>query len=804
MASLTNAETDTTALMTSPPISPMPDTTVGHLSSLQSTLPLPKQVDTDVMTSLDAVLARKAENAQEITSDYSSGTGSGSDNGHDEDSEVTLTTQEHINALSTFDQQQQSSNLSTEHEDNPQDTPQSDAYLEHTESDASMPPTWEQMGLNNLNDIELREVLQNAFNMIQEKEQALGQAAVMGQQLIDANTNLQDKYQRALTQIRHQRMHHPRHLTPPRKIHLTPAPELTGDVVDGDADGGDENWVDFEPSRSTSQNNSQSSAFSSQHISFRRGNNHSSANRIRSRQDIEKMASLEELNAQLQTKVDTITKELKQGRRQAFKRSRKAEKELKAIKDELDRTTIKVVDLEEQNGRLIEASRMIRMRRIMLKNQLPAPGSIPGSTMAAMALEMQGDEMTIQEMLAEDSRIFDELRDRLQSLERRNTALLHQKVEADKKTQLVAQDLADMQKSHDQLSSDLCGYIDLQHAYQEQTAHLKELENTVEELQNTISSMSSRLSQMNSPIMSPSVPSSPIQSLWRREEGGEINALRTILHGSAPPKSMSLKSPRLKSNQHRPRRTLLSELESEIFKDFSFFGPPRTAEQPQQPIHLGGIHAPKSPKALKDHRHGSESDSFSDAGGKVHGWREQVQDMDSESVCESSSCIRKRRKRFGGYVGSDTDGGIDDHHGDDSDVERYRLPHHRRLPPSCEDDDFSDCSDPHHLDFRRPSTPGCCCHLYDGYSDYSSYDDEEESVVGWAHFEDYDASSLGYDKKRDGYYLGRRSRHGILGMVQSVFLLFRFFWRWCRFICVLSTALGIAIYRGPDAMLTDR
>ncbi|KAG0008036.1 hypothetical protein BGZ80_003932 [Entomortierella chlamydospora] len=481
MASMTNAETDTTVLMTSPPISPMSDTTASHLSSPQSTLPLPKQVDTDVMASLDAVLARKAENAQEVTSDYSSGTGSGSDNGHDEDSEVTLTTQEHINALSTFDQQQQSPNLSTEHEGNPQDTPQSDAYLEHAESDASMPPTWEQMGLNNLNDIELREILQNAFNMIQEKEQALGQAAVMGQQLIDANTNLQDKYQRALTQIRHQRMHHPRHLTPPRKIHLTPAPEQTGDVVDGDADGGDENWVDFEPSQSTSQNNSHSSTFSSHHVSFRRGNNHSGTNRIRSRQDIEKMASLEELNAQLQNKVDTITKELKQGRRQAFKRSRKAEKELKAIKDELDRTTIKVVDLEEQNGRLIEASRMIRMRRIMLKNQLPAPGSIPGSTMAAMALEMQGDEMTIQEMLAEDSRIFDELRDRLQSLERRNTALLHQKVEADKKTQLVAQDLADMQKSHDQLSSDLCGYIDLQHAYQEQTAHLKELENTVEE-----------------------------------------------------------------------------------------------------------------------------------------------------------------------------------------------------------------------------------------------------------------------------------------------------------------------------------
>ncbi|KAF8954786.1 hypothetical protein BGZ46_002826 [Entomortierella lignicola] len=801
MASMTNAETDAKASMASPPASPASNTTASQLSSPQSALALSKSnIESDMITSLDAVLARKA--TQEVTSDYSSSTGSGSDNGQDEDSDMTLnseTTQEHINSL---DQQQ-------EEQQSPRDTNDEDSV------DVE-PPTWEQMGLSNVNDVDLRKIFHNAFNVIQEKDQglqsaynmvqekeqvlqrayssiqekdqALDSAAEMGQKLLEANSVLHSKLQRSMTQLRHQKMHMPRQLTPPRKIHLSPAPELTADVEVEDGDVADENWVDFEPSRSTPQ------SLSSQQQHFRRSNNNSAANRSRSRQDIEKMASLEEMNTQLQTTNDTLTKDLKQIRRQAFKRSRKVEKELKAVKNELEQTSNKVVDLEEQNGRLIDASRMIRMRRIMLKNQLPAPGSIPGSTMANMALEMQGDEMTIQEMLAEDNRIFEELRDRLQSLERKNTALLSQKIDADKRIQLITQDLTDMQKEHAQLLSNLNGLIELQDAYEQQTAHVKELENTVEELQNNISHMSSRLSQMNSPIMSPSIPSSPIQSLWHRgEEGGEFNALRSIL-------PMSLQSPRLRSQRQPKKPTLLSELENQIYRELGgFLGGNRASEQTQQqPIHLAGIHAPKSPKALKDRRHDSESDTFSDTGVKVHGWRERVQDMDSESACESANCIRKRHRRFQD----------DDHlHDDDSDIDRYQLqPRRRRHPSSCEDDDddFSDCSDPRDLHFRRPSTPGCCCHMYDGYSDgYTSYD-EEESVVGWAHFEDYDASSFGYDKKRDGYYLGRRSRRGIFGMISSVFLLFRLLWRWCRFICILSTALGIAIYRGPDALLTDR
>ncbi|KAF9419832.1 hypothetical protein BGZ94_009303 [Podila epigama] len=671
-------------------------------------------------------------------------------------------------------------------------------------------------------------------------------AAMMGQGLVESNTNLQAKYQHLLTQLRQQRLHRPRQLTPPRTIILSPPPEQPGSIDLDDDNSGDENWVDFEPSRasssashhhlSTSYPNSPPGVAAagpfSHNVSFRRSASHSSLMRSRSRQDIEKLATLEDLNAELQAKVDAITKELKQGRRQAFKRHRKAEKELKAVKEELEQTTTKAVELEAQNSRLIEASRMIRMRRILLKNQLPAPGSIPGSTMAAMAVEMQGDDMTIQEMLAEDNRIFEELRDRLQSLERKNAALAAQKVEADKKTQELAQDLADMQKDHEDLLTNLCGFSDLQTAYDEQSAHIKELENNIQELQNTISTMSSRLSQMNSPLMSPSEPSSPMQSLWRRDDA-DFKALKTILHGSSP-QAVALKSPGLRG-QRRPRRTLLAELESEWFRDVSFFGPPRVVEQQHQhaqTIHMG--HAPKSPKALKNHRHDSESDAFSDdAGGRVKGWRQNIRAMDDDEACESSSCIRKRRNtrrlEYGhghghGGMTSDTDGGMESssHHGmdnDDSDVERFHLYRQRKRRHSgtstMDDRDHSDCHsdcsyssgqhDPHH---GRSSTPGCCCHLYDhdDYSGYTSYDgehDDEESVEGWAHFEDYDASALGYDKYRDGYYLGRRNRRSIMGMIQGVILMFRLLWRWCRFICILSTALGIAIYRGPDALLTD-
>ncbi|KAF8923295.1 hypothetical protein EDD21DRAFT_392563 [Dissophora ornata] len=778
---MTDAEAHAAATIASPPVSP-----VYNISSQKPNDTLAGDADSsDMMASLDAALLRKASATNEVSSDYySSSAGGGSENGQDDDSDISA----HLGTTSHHDQNSG----------------------EHAPDQEGADPSLEQMGVDSVSEMDLRMLLQHAYEVIQEKERDLGMAAVLGQDLVETNDALQAKYQHLLTQLRHQRMHRPRQLTPPRKILLSPAPEMSGSIAIGgedDANSDNENWVDFEPSRSSLH---PSSASSHQHAPYRRSTNHSSMMRSRSRQDIEKLASLEDMNSDLLAKVDAITKELKQGRRQAFKGHRKAEQELKTVKYELDRTTTKVVDLEEQNGRLIDASRMIRQRRIMLKNQLPAPGSIPGSTMASMALEMQDmDDITIQEMLAEDSRIFEELRDRLQSLERKNTSLMQQKGETDKRTQQLVQELTKMQKDHEELLTNLCGFSDLQSAYEEQTSHVRELEDSMEELQNQISMMSSRLSQMNSPMLSPIEPSSPMQSVWRRDDA-DVKALKTILHGSTP-QSMPLQSPGLKG-QRRPRRTLLAELESEWHRSMSFFDPPRLPE-PQQTIHLPGIHVPKSPRGvLKDHRHESESDTFSDdAGGRVKGWRERIQDMDEESVCESSSCIRKRGNRFR-YAGSDTDGHT---HAEDSDVERYNLRTRKRLPAGsgCDDDEdddemLSDCSDRHRLNYRRPSTPGCCCHMYDDYSGYSSYDDEEEDIVeGWAHFEDYDASSFGYDKKRDGYYLGRRSRRGVFGMfglVQSMFLFFRLLWRWCRFIGILSTALGIAIYRGPDALLTDR
>ncbi|KAG0324966.1 hypothetical protein BG004_003326 [Podila humilis] len=833
-----NAQQSILGMAPSPPISPQStkssSSTQADSTDLGQQLSLAQLVSSSngdaSATCLNEGLYQKATGHD--TSDYyshssSSSTGGGSDNGRDE-TEVPATSSLRDNSASTTEYevllQDKHHRPSTPGSEADHIDRERDFRAQHEENT----PTLEQMGLDKLDDLKLRMLLQNAYEVIQEKDRDLGMAAVMGQGLVESHAHLQAKYQHILTQLRQQRLHRPRQLTPPRTIILSPAPEVPGSGIDVDDDNsGDENWVDFEPSRASAHHLSSSYPNSptsvgpySHNVSFRRNTGHSGQMRSRSRQDIEKLATLEDVNQELQTKVDSITKELKQGRRQAFKRYRKAEKELKAVRDELDRTTVKVVDLEEQNGRLIEASRMIRMRRILLKNQLPAPGSIPGTTMAAIAAEMQGDEMTIQEMLAEDNRIFEELRDRLQSLERKNIALSSQKMDADKKAQELAQDLSDIQRDHEDLLTSLCGFSDLQTAYEEQTAHVKELENNIQELQNQISNMSSRLSQLNSPLMSPSltsVPSSPMQSFWRRDDA-DFKALKTILHGSSP-QAVALKSPGLKG-QRRPRRTLLAELESEWFRDVSFFGPPRVLEQPQQTqpqtIHMN---PPKSPKALKNKRHDSESECFSDdTGGRVKGWRERIQDMDEDEACESSSCIRRRRNtrriKFGSGLTSDTDVGTDSHgmDGDDSDVEQFHLYQKRKrrqaagLNMMSDSDCLSDCSDPsgHHDLHGRSSSPGCCCHMYDDdYSGYTSYDDDEYDEEGWAHFEDCDASALGYDKYRDGYYIGRRNRRSIVGMIQAVFLMFRLFWRWCRFISILATALGIAIYRGPDALLTD-
>ncbi|KAF9974618.1 hypothetical protein BGZ73_001916 [Actinomortierella ambigua] len=754
------------------------------------------------------------------------------------------------------------------HYRSPTDSDLIDRLRAYRESEVTT-PTLEQMGLDQLDEADLRMLLQNAYEVIQEKDRNLGMAAMMGKDLVESNATLQAKYEHILSQLRQQRANRSRQLTPPRRIILSPPPDMI--VVESTEDGApissdDQDWVDFEPSTRPLHHsfpNSPSHGSSFPSVSFRRSvSTHSGLSRSRSRADIEKMSTLENLNSELQAKVEAVTKDLKQGRRQAFKHHRRVEKELTATKNELERTMSKVQDLEDQNRRLIEASKMIRMRRIMLKNQLPAPGSIPGSTMANMAVEMQGDEATIQEMLAEDNRIFEELKERLQSMEYKNTQLTLQRQEAEKKTQQVAQELTELQKEREELYTTLSELSDLQTAYSKQAQHVKELEQSVTELQSTISTMTSRLSQANSPLLSPVEPSSPTHSLWRRDDA-DFKALKTIIHGSNP-QPVELKSPGLRGKR-QPRRTLLAELESEWFRDLSFFGLPRVLQQQQQqqqqdhegaydPHHhhhaSPGRRHSNGPKAIRN-AFDSESESFvNDVGGRVKGWRDGLQqDMDNESVCESTHCIRKRRRVYQ-YGGSDTEGstypradelsggrmpygrhsspagrggeGVLRDDDDDSDLEAYqhqqqRRLHRRRIMDVGESGDegvMSDASDPHVLHHqgrhRRPSTPGCTCHLYEddyhGGCGYSSYDDvlsEEESVTGWAHFEDFDASSHGYDKYRDGHYMGYRRRRGIMGMAQGVFLLLRLIWRWCRFMVILSTALGIAIYRGPDALLTD-
>ncbi|KAF9935265.1 hypothetical protein FBU30_004840 [Linnemannia zychae] len=901
------------ASMVSPPVSPLSNGNIVSndnntrqppaFSLTKASIPHDAQHNTtnadsteaDMMASLEAVLLSRKQEANATSDYYSSGHGEDDSDHplplpqHKVLASATVSAQEQRPA-SPLDPQTPELLLSPPPQQQRLHEPLQHEYHDHSHLDVNhsyrdereaTTPTLEQMGLEKLNELDLRMLLQSAYELIQEKERDLGLAAMMGQNLIEANTqleatkmqlettnnhleqannnlvatnsSLEAKYQKVLTQIRQHRAHN-KIRQASRAIVLSSSPEVPASIsvsANGEeitVDDNDDNWVDdFEPGQRQSPQSSSllpmsplNSSGSNQH--GRRSVSHTGGFNVRSRsrQDIEKLASLEDHNTELQMKFDALTKELKQGRRQAFKRHRKAEQELKTVKTELERTTAKAVDLQEQNARLIEASRVVRMRRILLKNQLPVPGSIPGSTMANIAAEMQGDDMTIQEMLAEDNRIFEELRDRLKGLEKMNASLIQQKAEADKKTVQIAQDLSDMQKDHEDLMTNLCGFSDLQTAYDKQTSHVRELENQIQELQNTVSTMSSRLSQMNSPLMSPSVPSSPLTGGWRRDDP-DIKALTTILHGSAP-QNMIMKSPDLRgqnTGRKKPRRTLLAELESEWFREFSIFASPRVEQQEQPHIQFPGIHAPKSPKALKNHRHDSESEFFSDdTGGRVKGWRRKVRhiDMGEESACESTNCIRKKHRRHRiQSIGTDTDAGgmtTESHGGEDSDVERYQLyrrneeRHHqlrkrRHLSSSRsgsdDDEDLSDCSDPmHHSHQRhhgnhhdlRASSPDdeCCCHLYDDYSDYSYYDDEseEESLAGWAHFEDYDASSFGYDKRKDGFYLGRKSRTGLIGMFHSFVLFFRLVWRWCRFISILSTALAIAVYRGPDALLTDR
>lgn len=118
------------------------------------------------MASLDEVLMRKST----PTSDYYSSTG-GSDNGHDESdsaSRDTSTEQHQQNQEQTLQPHLDKNHcrFSTAGSEADMIDRERDFRAQHEENT----PTLEQMGLDKLDELELRMLLQNAYEVIQEKE----------------------------------------------------------------------------------------------------------------------------------------------------------------------------------------------------------------------------------------------------------------------------------------------------------------------------------------------------------------------------------------------------------------------------------------------------------------------------------------------------------------------------------------------------------------------------------------------------------------------------------------------------------
>lgn len=163
----TTTTTTTTTTSPSPPISPLasilqtspssptPSASISHNAPTTSS-------EVDMMASLDEVLMRKSA----PTSDYYS-TG-GSDSGHDEATSRDTSTEQHQQSHEQVLQPQDKnhSRLSTTGSDADLIDRERDFRAQHEENT----PTLEQMGLDKLDELELRMLLQNAYEVIQEKE----------------------------------------------------------------------------------------------------------------------------------------------------------------------------------------------------------------------------------------------------------------------------------------------------------------------------------------------------------------------------------------------------------------------------------------------------------------------------------------------------------------------------------------------------------------------------------------------------------------------------------------------------------
>ncbi|CAH1765504.1 10187_t:CDS:2 [Entrophospora sp. SA101] len=382
----------------------------------------------------------------------------------------------------------------------------------------------------NKSQAELTALVKEAYNFIKEKERDLTLAAEIGKSLLENNIALKAKYEVLLGQYQNLQRQQQKAaaialqanaIKKPSAVPIA-RPNSSLDPFMGDTS-------DFEESDTDSINNGYASS-TDMHSS-------TASNNL----DIESINELESRNQDLQTRLDEVIKEFDESDKSNKAKIRKLEADLKHYRDEYSLATQKIEDLDNETKRLIQ-----KQTSDFWKTKYDKKSS-------------KNDEF------------IEILVNKVAELEEQNHNIERAKAETEKKLSRVIGELDMLQEEFNELVDQSKNYDILQLENQEQSQLIIQLRDRLEEEQSKVVSLRSGILYSRSNSRSNSFSENALRRL------SDPDRMRSLF-GTVPqtptgptPSSSGNGGGGLGGLGGKIKRTLLSELENEWFRELTLF-----------------------------------------------------------------------------------------------------------------------------------------------------------------------------------------------------------------------------------------
>jgi len=366
----------------------------------------------------------------------------------------------------------------------------------------------------NKSNSELTMLLKEAYNVIKDKERDLTLAAEIGKSLLENNIALKSKYEALVEQLKDlQRKQHKATTFTLQANQLLPITPVADSIT--------------EENQSYDYSDSDEETAISSSVDYGTGAAELTSRRaaggrrfIASMKDFENIKELERINVELQATLENVMNEGQEKEKGHKVSIRRLESNMDALSAALEAAQQKIEDLERENERLIKKQK---------------------SDFWNLKYNKKNDD-------SDD--IIEKLLQKVAELEDQNAHVERAKAEIEARLQRAVNELDVLNEQYDLLEDTSKEYIHLQEQYDKQARHIDELNQTLEEHRSMIVSMSQN--NPGTPSRSSSEICAQNQSSRRLSEPDGMRSLFTSPGGGS-------------------RRTLLSELENEWFRDLQLF-----------------------------------------------------------------------------------------------------------------------------------------------------------------------------------------------------------------------------------------